>query len=570
MTIRRLSAKISACILLILGCINSIKALEPDGARRLQQTLLALQSIDTIQHMLANIPARLSPLLDSILKKYLETQASKPEMAVILLDHFRTLLVGKNLKDRDGAIYDLQDFILAARDLLEASGTTLDQDKVTTATNLVVGLTETISIFEMLLMHAITMTKRTPKPDSDDTKSKKDQDTETTDLVLSQTTTPSSVPAEPITANTKLSLELRTNFADAIRILGLVPDEKITIGNILGTPQDASSEALKTAFKQSALKWHPDKNKDNVEQAERVMMLINAINSEYLSNLASTTPTQPAEQPSDKPILALEGPMIPKKETIISPEIKEGMDKIKQKILAFFKKLNDQKPSQIIGAAQTITNTSLIVLNGAAFTPAYNQELAALGLDPISYGTTFGLVPFVQNLESFTKLAKKNLPEALQKMRCLISKKVSCSGACEDKNIARCLKDVWDTNLSSLVTTVMRPLIGDIDPTNPDRRIIVGIPLLLSSTINLLYPGIEEAIQKSKEGIESIESKEGKLLILARDAALQLLELRMLIEQTLEFITSAGSSSKQQDLEQAIDQTEFQEAYENATHYVNL
>ncbi len=84
------------------------------------------------------------------------------------------------------------------------------------------------------------------------------------------------------------------------------------------------------------------------------------------------------------------------------------------------------------------------------------------------------------------------------------------------------------------------------------------------------YITIEEAIQKSKEGIESIESKEGKLLILARDAALQLLELRMLIEQTLEFITSAGSSSKQQDLEQAIDQTEFQEAYENATHYVNL
>jgi hypothetical protein len=107
----------------------------------------------------------------------------------------------------------------------------------------------------------------------------------------------------------------------------------------------------------------------------------------------------------------------------------------------------------------------------------------------------------------------------------------------------------------------MQPLIGDIDPTNKNGRIIVGIPLLLSSTINLLYPDIKET---------AIESKEGKLLILARDAALQLLELRILVEQTLEFITSSDSTSKEQDLEQTIDQTEFQEAYENATHYVNL
>ncbi|GEM_PF-3779075 len=565
MIIRRLSTKISTYILLALSCINSVESLEPNEAQQIQKTLLALQSIDTIQHMLANIPARLKPLLEDakILQKHIKTRVFKPEMAVLLLDHLRILLVGEDLKDRDGAIYDLQDFILAARDLLEASGTTLNQDKIATATNLMVSLTETISIFEMLLMHAITMTQRTPKPEGDDTRSKRDQDTETTDLVLSQTTTPSSTSDEPITAKTKLSIALRTDFADAIRFLGLVPDEKITIGDILGVSQDATAEALKTAFKKSALKWHPDKNRDNAQQAERVMMLINAINSEYLSRITTTTPTapQPTDQRSDKPVLALEGPIITKKKTVVSPEIKEGMTKIKQKILALFKKLNDQKPSELINAAQTITNASLILLNGASFTPTYNQELAALGLDSITYGKNFGFVPFVQNIDSFTKLAKKNLPEALQKMRCLISKKVSCSGACGDKNIAHCLKDVWDTNLSSLITAVMQPLIGDIDPTNKNGRIIVGIPLLLSSTINLLYPDIKET---------AIESKEGKLLILARDAALQLLELRILVEQTLEFITSSDSTSKEQDLEQTIDQTEFQEAYENATHYVNL
>lgn len=552
MIIRRLSTKISAYILLIFSCMSSIKSLESEEARQAQQTSLALQSIETIQHMLANIPARLSPLLESMLKKHFEKRASKPEMAVLLLDHLRILLVGEDLKDQDGAIYDLQDFILAVRDLLEASGTTLDQDKITVATNLVVSLTETISIFEMLLMRAITMAQRTPKSDGDDKV-----------LDTTKTTTSPSTSAEPITAKTKLSIALRTDFADAIRFLGLVPDEQITIGDILGVSQDATAEALKTAFKKSALKWHPDKNRDNAQQAERVMMLINAINSEYLSRITTTTPTapQPTDQRSDKPVLALEGPIITKKKTVVSPEIKEGMTKIKQKILALFKKLNDQKPSELINAAQTITNASLILLNGASFTPTYNQELAALGLDSITYGKNFGFVPFVQNIDSFTKLAKKNLPEALQKMRCLISKKVSCSGACGDKNIAHCLKDVWDTNLSSLITAVMQPLIGDIDPTNKNGRIIVGIPLLLSSTINLLYPDIKET---------AIESKEGKLLILARDAALQLLELRILVEQTLEFITSSDSTSKEQDLEQTIDQTEFQEAYENATHYVNL
>lgn len=38
---------------------------------------------------------------------------------------------------------------------------------------------------------------------------------------------------------------------------------------VLGIDRDVDDEALRRAYKQAALKWHPDRNRDNKDLAEK-------------------------------------------------------------------------------------------------------------------------------------------------------------------------------------------------------------------------------------------------------------------------------------------------------------
>ena len=45
---------------------------------------------------------------------------------------------------------------------------------------------------------------------------------------------------------------------------------------VLGVAQDASDDELKKSYRKMALKWHPDKNLDNMEQAKVEFQFIQA------------------------------------------------------------------------------------------------------------------------------------------------------------------------------------------------------------------------------------------------------------------------------------------------------
>ena len=43
---------------------------------------------------------------------------------------------------------------------------------------------------------------------------------------------------------------------------------------LLGVPKDADDDQIKKGYRKAAMKWHPDKNQDNKETAEKKFKLI--------------------------------------------------------------------------------------------------------------------------------------------------------------------------------------------------------------------------------------------------------------------------------------------------------
>ena len=54
---------------------------------------------------------------------------------------------------------------------------------------------------------------------------------------------------------------------------------------VLGIKQSASQDEIKTAYKKLALKWHPDKNRDNAIEAEEMFKMVRRMIRLYLGNV---------------------------------------------------------------------------------------------------------------------------------------------------------------------------------------------------------------------------------------------------------------------------------------------
>jgi DnaJ-class molecular chaperone len=50
----------------------------------------------------------------------------------------------------------------------------------------------------------------------------------------------------------------------------IISDQADTPHQILGVPQNATQQEIKTAFRKLVMQWHPDKNPDRVAEAEEM------------------------------------------------------------------------------------------------------------------------------------------------------------------------------------------------------------------------------------------------------------------------------------------------------------
>mmetsp|Transcript_30051 Transcript_30051/g.39540 ORF Transcript_30051/g.39540 Transcript_30051/m.39540 type:complete len:315 (-) Transcript_30051:252-1196(-) len=51
-------------------------------------------------------------------------------------------------------------------------------------------------------------------------------------------------------------------------------DENVSFYDVLGVPKDADENQIKKAYRKLAIRWHPDKNPDNKEEAEEIFKLV--------------------------------------------------------------------------------------------------------------------------------------------------------------------------------------------------------------------------------------------------------------------------------------------------------